>query len=118
MPCDQNCYHFVNSVTSTDRQISAPFSIPGLLRQFISYIMINTTQNQLAKSLNISFQVVSKWENGTAYPNIEMLPPVKPYRVLDIGCREGRMFIPVRKKSLTMTAAAFLISIVWMPYCS
>lgn len=98
------------------------------------------TQNQLAQSLNISFQAVSKWENGTAYPNIELLPvlaaelnttvdallgysgvvsdydnrydtedfywglkpnvicydimkllpPIKPYRVLDIGCGEGK----------------------------
>ena len=98
------------------------------------------TQNQLAKMLNISFQAVSKWENNTAYPDIEMLPklaaalhttvdrllgyqgaasdydsrydteeyywgltpnhicydimkflpPVKPYRVLDMGCGEGK----------------------------
>ncbi len=101
---------------------------------------LGLTQNQLAKSLNISFQAVSKWENSTAYPDIEMLPklaaalhttvdallgyrsvvsdydkryeredyywgllpnricydimkllpPIKPYRVLDIGCGEGR----------------------------
>ena len=31
------------------------------------------TQQQLAQKLNISFQAVSKWENGTAYPNIEVL---------------------------------------------
>ena len=31
------------------------------------------TQQQLAYKLNISFQAVSKWENGTAYPNIEIL---------------------------------------------
>ena len=35
---------------------------------------LGLTQNQLAKSLNISFQAVSKWENSTAYPDIEMLP--------------------------------------------
>ena len=35
---------------------------------------LGLTQNQLAKSLNISFQSVSKWENGSAYPDIEMLP--------------------------------------------
>lgn len=35
---------------------------------------LELTQNQLAKLLNISFQAVSKWENGTAYPDIEMLP--------------------------------------------
>ncbi len=31
------------------------------------------TQQQLAYKLSISFQAVSKWENGTAYPNIEIL---------------------------------------------
>ena len=31
------------------------------------------TQQQLAGQLNISFQAISKWENGTASPNIELL---------------------------------------------
>lgn len=31
------------------------------------------TQQQLADKLNISFQAISKWENGTAYPNVEIL---------------------------------------------
>ena len=31
------------------------------------------TQQQLADKLNVSFQAVSKWENGAAYPNIEIL---------------------------------------------
>jgi len=31
------------------------------------------TQQQVANKLNISFQAVSKWENGTTYPNIELL---------------------------------------------
>lgn len=35
---------------------------------------LGMTQNQLARTLNISFQAVSKWENSTAYPDIEMLP--------------------------------------------
>lgn len=101
---------------------------------------LGLTQSQLAQSLNISFQAVSKWENGTTYPDITMLPkvaaalnttvdallgysssstdydnrydaedyywglepnqlcydimkilpPLKPYRVLDIGCGEGK----------------------------
>lgn len=34
---------------------------------------LGMTQQQLADKLNISFQAVSKWENGTAYPNIEIL---------------------------------------------
>lgn len=35
---------------------------------------LGLTQNQLAGFLNISFQAVSKWENGTAYPDIALLP--------------------------------------------
>ena len=34
---------------------------------------LGLTQQQLADQLNISFQAVSKWENGIAYPNIEIL---------------------------------------------
>jgi phosphoribosylformylglycinamidine cyclo-ligase len=34
---------------------------------------LGMTQQQLADKLNVSFQAISKWENGTAYPNIEIL---------------------------------------------
>lgn len=34
---------------------------------------LGMTQQQLADKLGISFQAVSKWENGTTYPNIELL---------------------------------------------
>ncbi|MDY2607790.1 MAG: helix-turn-helix domain-containing protein [Lachnospiraceae bacterium] len=34
---------------------------------------LGLTQPQLADKLNISFQAISKWENGTTYPNIEIL---------------------------------------------
>ena len=34
---------------------------------------LRMTQQQLADKLNVSFQAVSKWENGTTYPNIEIL---------------------------------------------
>ena len=34
---------------------------------------IGMTQQQLAERLDISFQAVSKWENGTTYPGIELL---------------------------------------------
>lgn len=99
------------------------------------------TQQKIADYLHVSFQAVSKWENGTASPDISLLPqlahilgtttdsllgysaasvtdyerryegedyywglnpnalcyeimkrrpPVKPYRVLEIGCGEGK----------------------------
>ncbi len=115
---------------------------------------LKLTQNQLAQILNISFQAVSKWENGTAYPDIAMLPklasilnttidallgyqsaitgydshydaetyywgllpnhfcyeimkilpPVKPYRVLDIGCGEGKDAVFLAKCGYAVTA--------------
>ncbi len=115
---------------------------------------LGLTQGQLAKSLNISFQAVSKWENGTAYPDIEMLPklaaelhttvdallgyrsvitdydkrydtedycwgllpnricydimkllpPIKPYRVLDMGCGEGKDAVFLAKCGYAVTA--------------
>lgn len=34
---------------------------------------VGLTQQQLADKLNVSFQAISKWENGTTYPNIEIL---------------------------------------------
>lgn len=34
---------------------------------------LGLTQQQLSEKLNVSFQAVSKWENGTAFPNIEIL---------------------------------------------
>lgn len=112
------------------------------------------TQSQLASHFNVSFQAVSRWENGTAHPDIEMLPalaavlhttvdallgchsvaadydsryntreyywglapnricyeimkilpPVRPYRVLDIGCGEGKDAVFLAKCGYAVTA--------------
>jgi len=37
------------------------------------------TQEQLAEIFGVSFQAVSKWETGAAYPDIEMLPELAAY---------------------------------------
>ena len=34
------------------------------------------TQEQLAERFGVSFQAVSRWENGTTYPDIELLPAI------------------------------------------
>lgn len=34
------------------------------------------TQEKLAAYLNISYQAISKWENGTAYPDITLVPQI------------------------------------------
>lgn len=115
---------------------------------------IGLTQNRLAQSLGVSFQAISKWENGSAYPDIELLPklaaqlnttvdallgysgvvadydsryknsefywglrpntlcydvmkimpPIKPYRVLDIGCGEGKDSVFLAKCGYSVTA--------------
>lgn len=37
------------------------------------------TQKELARVLNVSFQTISKWENGVAMPDITYLPPLAKY---------------------------------------
>lgn len=113
------------------------------------------TQQALAEKLNISFQAISKWENGASCPDIELLPqlaavlnisidallgypsqsvtdydnryntegyywglipnslcyeimrmkpPVKPYKVLDIGCGEGKDAVFLARNGYNVTA--------------
>ena len=115
------------------------------------------TQQKLADMLHISFQAVSKWENNTAYPDLELLPklaaalntsldalfsysavsvttdyerrysssedyywglnpnrlcfeimkqmpPIKPLKVLDIGCGEGKDAVFLAKNGYIVTA--------------
>ncbi len=47
---------------------------------------LGLTQQQLADRLNVSFQAVSKWENGTTFPNIEILKDLAT--VLDVSVDE------------------------------
>ncbi len=116
---------------------------------------LGMTQQLLAEKLHISFQAISKWENGTSYPDIELLPllaavlnisidallgypsqsvteydnrydteeyywglepnslcyeimrmkpPTKPYKVLDIGCGEGKDAVFLARNGYNVTA--------------
>ena len=116
---------------------------------------LGLTQQALAEKLNISFQAVSKWENGTSYPDVTILPvlaavlnvsidsllgypsqsitdydkryktdgyywgltpnnlcyeimrlkpPTKPYKVLDIGCGEGKDAVFLARNGYDVTA--------------
>ena len=44
------------------------------------------TQQSLAEKLNVSFQAVSKWENGVGYPNTEIL--IKLSKILEVSVDE------------------------------
>lgn len=116
---------------------------------------LGVTQQKLAEQLNVSFQAVSKWENGTTVPDTLLLaqlaqvlntsvdtilgyktasiteyekkydrqdyywgiepnrlcyeimrrrPPTKAYRVLDIGCGEGKDAVFFAKNGYIVSA--------------
>jgi transcriptional regulator with XRE-family HTH domain len=39
----------------------------------------NITQEELSEILGVSFQSVSRWENGTCYPDLELLPTISNF---------------------------------------
>lgn len=43
----------------------------------------NMTQEQVAESLNVSFQSISRWENGFSYPDITLVPTIA--RLFDVS---------------------------------
>lgn len=116
---------------------------------------LGLTQQKLAEQLNVSFQAVSKWENGTTIPDtlmlsqlayvlktsvdaivgyktvpiteyekkyatqeyywglrpnrlcyevMKLMPPIRPYKVLDIGCGEGKDAVFFAKNGYMVSA--------------
>ncbi len=72
----------------------------------------NMTQEQLADRLGVSFQSVSRWENGSTYPDMELLPTIARIfsvtvdSLLSVSDEERRKnFEAVRQKLQTALAA-------------
>lgn len=51
---------------------------------------MNLTQEQLAEEFGTSPQAVSRWENGTTYPDIEMLPVIASFFEISVDSLLGR----------------------------
>ncbi len=61
------------------------------------------TQQHLAEKLNISFQSVSKWENGTSTPDITLLPQLAHILNTSVDALVGYNHLPQRCVSLHYT---------------
>ena len=55
---------------------------------------MDMTQEQLADKLGVAYQSVSRWENGTTYPDMEMLPALSSIFGVTVdellGCEESK----------------------------
>ena len=55
------------------------------------------TQEQLADRLGVSYQSISRWENGITYPDIEFLPAIANYFSVSLGYLMGQDDIEKRR---------------------
>lgn len=69
------------------------------------------TQDQLAQTLNVSRQAISKWELGTAYPDIERLITLSDF--FDISLDNLIKGDPDLKDSITIANGAKSETNVW-----
>ena len=69
------------------------------------------TQEQFAESIGVSFQAVSRWENGTAYPDMELLPSLSAFFDISvdalIGCPEEEKARQAEELLTALEKAAF-----------
>ena len=49
----------------------------------------NLTQQKLGDILNVSYQTISKWENGVVYPDISMLPQISSFFGISVDALLG-----------------------------
>ena len=53
------------------------------------------TQEALADRLGVTYQTISRWENGTTYPDLELLPAIS--EVFAVTVDELLIYVPVVK---------------------
>ena len=72
---------------------------------------MDITQEQLAEQLGVSYQAISRWENGTTYPDIELLPSLATFfnTSVDqlIGCPENEKEKTAKKTFDDLAQATF-----------
>ena len=74
----------------------------------------NLTQKELADKLNVTFQAVSKWENGKSVPDIAQLHEISKLFNIDISdILDGELKTKKKKKTgLIITIGIILIAII------
>ena len=53
------------------------------------------TQEQLADRLGVSYQSISRWENGITYPDIEFLPSIANHFSVSLDFLMGHVRIKI-----------------------
>lgn len=64
----------------------------------------NMTQDALAEKLGVSYQSVSRWENGSTYPDMELLPSIADIFSVTVDTLLGRDDICREKQYLALLA--------------
>lgn len=67
----------------------------------------NVTQKEVADAIHVSFQTVSKWENGVAMPDIEYLPVLAMYFDVDVEVLLGMRPIEMKQTEVDFTKKDF-----------
>jgi transcriptional regulator with XRE-family HTH domain len=67
------------------------------------------TQEDLAKFIGVSFQVISKWECGDSYPDITVLPVLAKFfnltvdELLGAEDENGKKIVDIKEEAIEMT---------------
>lgn len=59
----------------------------------------NLTQQELGDILNVSYQTISKWENGVVYPDISMLPRISSFFGISVDALLG--IVPLEQEYIS-----------------